>query len=378
MQATAARIGLLATGEELTQGDILNTNGQSIARQLADQGFNIGSHVIVGDSEADIKSGIQFLLNDHQVLIITGGLGPTSDDRTRFALSSAINKPLVLDEISWQNIVARIRRFGFEAHESNKQQALFPEDAEIIANPHGTAPGCRVNLQEKVIYMLPGPPRECLPMFATVVLPMLLQMGIQNNLVYKKWRLFSVNESEIAAKLDKIVAPYQGVTGYRWDYPYLEFKLYIAANADIVTLLAEIEAAIAQHIICDADATALQLLQRKLSQYQGKIAINDTATGGLLQAMLLTPETQHSVCFTMLDHSTVSQPLLVCINKLDEYWQAKPMTGETELEVIFIEENKQEKITQLLPYRSTAIRQYAVEYVSYLILNYLARISGLG
>lgn len=372
-----SRIALLATGEELTQGDILNTNGQTIARQLTDKGFNIGCHLIVGDVEADISAAIHFLLQTHSVLIITGGLGPTSDDRTRFALSSACNIPLVLDENNWQTIVTRIMRLGLEPHESNKQQALFPQDAVIIANPHGTAAGCKVTYQTHTIYMLPGPPRECLPMFAEAVLPDLLQMGMQSDQIYKKWRLFSVNESEIAATLDNLVAPYQCITGYRWDYPYLEFKLHVPAGADLVTLEQKIEATIAAHIICDADYTAAQLLKQTLASYQGKLIINDTATGGLLQATLLTPATQHCLTFTALKEGILpaleQQPsvLVVELQGLTEFWQARPMTGEIELKIIFTLNAEREIITKNIPHRSAAVMQYAVEYACYQILLHL-------
>src|SRR4051794_34592502 len=91
------KFALLATGNELTSGDILNTNGQFIAKTLTEQGFTIGDHVICSDQESDIVTCINFLLSHHDVLIITGGLGPTSDDRTRNALSTAIKKPFVFN-----------------------------------------------------------------------------------------------------------------------------------------------------------------------------------------------------------------------------------------------------------------------------------------
>ncbi|CAN5258322.1 competence/damage-inducible protein A [soil metagenome] len=372
MHPSSSYIGLLATGEELIQGDILNTNGQFIARQLADQGFTIGSHVIVGDGEAHISAALHFLLQRHQIVIITGGLGPTSDDRTRFALSSACGIPLVLDESSWQAIVARINRFGLELHASNKQQALFPQDAEILANPHGTAAGCKLTYQNKTIYMLPGPPRECLPMFRQVVLPELLQLGIQHDHYYKKWRLFSVNESEIAAKLDTLVAPYCATTGYRWDYPYLEFKLQAPVTVDIAALVQAVEAMIAPHVICNAEYTAADMLKKTLENYPGKLIINDAATGGLLQATLLTPTTRH--CLNFITQSEQKQPssnLLIELRGLNEFWQGKPMEGETLLEMTFISATKEELVKKVVPYRSSAVIQYAVEYACYEILLHL-------
>ena len=98
-------IGFLATGDELTTGDILNTNGQTIARILFEKGFELGSHVIAPDEESSIVNAIKFLLQNHSIIIITGGLGPTSDDRTRYALAKALNKHLIFHMPSWEKLV---------------------------------------------------------------------------------------------------------------------------------------------------------------------------------------------------------------------------------------------------------------------------------
>ncbi|MFN7097499.1 MAG: molybdopterin-binding protein, partial [Gammaproteobacteria bacterium] len=99
------RIGLLATGTELITGDILNTNGQQIAQTLTEQDYLVGLHVLASDEQQEIAAALSYLLTQHQIVIITGGLGPTSDDRTRFALAEVIKQTLVPDEPSWQYIV---------------------------------------------------------------------------------------------------------------------------------------------------------------------------------------------------------------------------------------------------------------------------------
>src|SRR5262249_55359345 len=126
MNINQPKIAILATGDELTTGDILNTNGQIIAQTLKDHGFLMGMHVIASDDENEITEAINFLLHDHPILITIGGLGPTSDDRTRFALSRAINQPLVFNEASWNHITSRLTSLHLHVHEANKQQALFP------------------------------------------------------------------------------------------------------------------------------------------------------------------------------------------------------------------------------------------------------------
>ena len=137
------KVALLATGDEISNGDILNTNTKELAARLFNHGIHIGNHLVTGDNTADIELAIKFLLDSHDALIITGGLGPTSDDLTRYALSKAINRPLHFHEEVWQNIVNRLRHFGYDSPPpSNRQQAIFPEGASIIPNPNGTAAGC--------------------------------------------------------------------------------------------------------------------------------------------------------------------------------------------------------------------------------------------
>lgn len=233
------RIGLLATGNELTEGDILNLDGQAISKTLQEQGLPIGLHVITPDQENDIKKGLNFLLQSHTMVIITGGLGPTSDDITRNALTSIIGKELKFDETSWQHICQRIhQRLGREPHESNRQQAFFPEGAHIIPNPNGTAAGCWVEYKKKTIYMLPGPPKECIPMFLEVVLPDILSKHTPRDLVKLSWRLQGAIESDMAALIDEAVKNYPVITGYRAEFPFLEVKIYSTHHAEFDEMLA--------------------------------------------------------------------------------------------------------------------------------------------
>lgn len=246
------RIALLATGNEITEGDILNTDGQLIAQALAANGFAIGLHVVAPDNDEDIKNSLEFLLKSHQAVIITGGLGPTSDDRTRNALSAVTHQELQFDDFSWQCICERVqKRLGREPHPSNRQQALFPRGAHIIANPNGTAAGCWMSFQKKMIFMLPGPPRECLQMFQEIVLPLLLKQEIQNKKRKYSWRLKNAVESDIAAQIDEAVKNYAVQTGYRAESPYLEVKIYAEQNAELDQLIIVIKKIIEPYLATD-------------------------------------------------------------------------------------------------------------------------------
>lgn len=249
MNTKFQRIALLATGNELVEGDILNTNGQTIAQTLFHQGFSLGLHVIAADVEEDIELALEFLLKNHFVVIMTGGLGPTSDDRTRYALSKAIQKPLQFNEATWKFLCERSQqRYGHQPHDANRQQALFPEGSKILPNPHGSAAGCKLQLQNNLIYMLPGPPHECLTMFEDHVLPDLLKQSIQQQRIKLSWRLHNAREGEMAAQIDEAIKNYPVTTGYRVDMPYLEVKIYTHKHEHYDEMVAVIEKIIAPYL----------------------------------------------------------------------------------------------------------------------------------
>ncbi len=240
-----SNIALLATGDEIVAGDILNTNAQNIAQALFSRQMFISEHRVVRDNESQIIDAITSLLAYNDAVIITGGLGPTTDDRTRFALSKAIKRPLQLSEQAWQTIIERfVLRYGYDSIEhipaSNRQQALFPEQAIILDNPNGSAAGCFCLWQNKCIFMLPGPPHECLPMFNDHVLPELQTRQFGQQFYFKKWLLFGVGEGFIAEKLEAALAGLNCQTGYRASANrQVEFKLFAA---DEKTLQQGIEA----------------------------------------------------------------------------------------------------------------------------------------
>jgi len=361
------KIALLATGDELINGDILNTNAQEIARRLFALGMHPGMHLITADTTSDLEQAIHFLLTTHRALIITGGLGPTSDDLTRFALSNATNLPLVFDEPTWDIIVARLKHFGYDSPPvSNRQQALFPKGATIIQNPNGTASGCMLNHNDQLIFMLPGPPMECLPMVTKVVLPTLKDAGFQHIEFYKSWLLFGVSEGQIAEELDNIAKPHDCVTGYRLAYPYIEFKIFSNVQHAFEIVLPQLETNIKPYLIGNGTQTASEQLRNLLPTLNKPIHICDLATGGLLETTLKTPKTFNQLEFT----STVTDHHDILITGLDEFWQSKDVT-QTQLSIEFNFSSKQNKVSTTIPFRGDRVKHYAVEFICWKVLDFL-------
>lgn len=315
-------IALLATGDEIVDGVILNTNAQSMASRLFHEQMRVTQHAVIRDDEEKITQTILSLLSDNDALIITGGLGPTTDDRTRFGLAKALQASLELRQDVWQAIVDRLlQRYEMtNIPLSNQQQALFPTGAKILENPNGTAAGCLCYLQNKPIFMLPGPPNECLPMFMQHTLPILKENHFGQKTYFKNWLLFGVSEGYIAEKLEAALgSPNSSCkTGYRVTFPYLEFKLFAATHEDLQNGIRIIADLIEPHAFNDSAIKASELLNKALTNNHQKISITDTITGGWLEQLLRTPELNSQLHFNSNDQKSWHLEL----SGLEEYWQA--------------------------------------------------------
>jgi nicotinamide-nucleotide amidase len=368
MSKISRNIALLATGDEITQGDIINTNSQEIALRLVNAGIQVKMHAVAPDSINEIAQAIRFLLSSHHALIITGGLGPTSDDLTRYALGNVLESELQFDNATWEGICNRLQKLGYSIPpDSNRQQALFPAGARIIPNPNGTAAGCEARWKEKIIFMLPGPPLECLPMLENAVLPTLIEAGFQQILYRKKWLLFGVSEGEIAEKLDALAKPFDCVTGYRLWYPYIEFKIFSKNKKDFNSLSALVEKNVRTYLITSTAEAASTALFQKISQSTVKLSIADHATGGALQTTLLKPETYKNLIFT--DEMT-NYPHIK-IHGLTDFWQGELQSSTTELEICFTNIRECQTLHFKIPQRGRRVINYAVEFICKHILAFV-------
>jgi nicotinamide-nucleotide amidase len=369
------KIAILSTGDEVVNGDIVNSNSQEIASRLTNAGMNVRLHMSAPDTISEIEQALEFILKSHAAVIITGGLGPTSDDLTRFALSKILDKPLLFNETVWEEICIRLRRFGYVMPpESNRQQAMFPIDVTIILNPNGTAAGCMAKRGEQLIFMLPGPPNECLPMIDKLVLPTLLQAGFAQAFFHRRWFLFGVGEGKIAEELDKLAAPFDCVTGYRLFYPYIEFKLHASDISRVEALIPLIEAKIQPYLIGEGQQIASQLLRERLLDSTIALEIYDGATGGTLQSTLENPKTRPQLRFIHAENNFSGRTPQIEIKGLKEYWDENENAGikNTTLEMRFKHKNGEKIFSVEIPYRGAGrLMRYTVESVCARIYEFL-------
>ena len=364
-------IGILATGDELTTGDILNTNGKFIAQTLFDHNIRPGMQLTVRDNQQELEDAMRYLLERHDALITIGGLGPTSDDRTRFALAKVINKELLFDEASWQQIEQRLTELKLDIPESNRQQCLFPDGAEIFDNKFGTANSCYMMHNNKPIFMLPGPPRECRPLLEKHLLPILSEHGLIEPLHKAHWTLLGASESSLADKLDAIAEKYNVVVGYRADMPYVEVKLFGQTEQNFIQAKQAFSDVIKPFVVSDNRQTARELLYNHIKNLEKTITIIDNATKGYLACQLLTPDTYKKITFP--EHPMANTGLTIIISGLHRYWEQQNCNLYI-LDILILEPRQPARSMQIkIPNRGQRSLHYAAEYLCWKLYTYLKK-----
>jgi len=203
--APRRRFELLTLGDELLLGLTANSHLTWIGQQLGRRGVQLARNVTATDEAAAIVEELRASWARADVVITTGGLGPTCDDRTREAVAEVIGQKLVFDPATEQAIAERFARLGRKMTPNNMKQAYRFERGEVLANANGTAPGLWVEQNGKVLVMLPGPPNELQPLFTEQVLPRLAKLGlITDGEAYIQLRTASVGESALETKLQPI------------------------------------------------------------------------------------------------------------------------------------------------------------------------------
>ncbi len=195
---------IISVGTEILLGDIVNTNAQYLSKELASIGIEVFHEEVIGDNEDRLLEAIEHGFNRSDIIITTGGLGPTQDDLTKETACKYFGMDLVKHEESYEALKEYFSRMNRELTENNLKQVYFPKESIILPNPNGTAPGAILEKDNKYIIILPGPPREMKPMFDNYVKRYLKSKGdglIKSNVV----RILGIGESMAATKLKDFI-----------------------------------------------------------------------------------------------------------------------------------------------------------------------------
>jgi nicotinamide-nucleotide amidase len=285
-----ARIELLTLGDELLLGLTANTHLTFIGTELGRRGAQLTRHITINDDAATIAAQFRESWARADIVITTGGLGPTCDDRTREALAAELGQALVFDETIKRDIEARFHRLGRRMTDNNLKQAYRFASAEVLPNPHGTAPGLWIAQDRKILVMLPGPPNELHPMLLDQVIPRLAALGhVGTREAYVQLRTAGVGESALETRLQPLLTPHgdaltiaycahQGQVDVRLSAATPE-ALTESALQDLARSCAQL---LGDDFMCFGHNSLAQVCAELLRTGDHTLAVSETATGGLL------------------------------------------------------------------------------------------------
>lgn len=280
---------IIAIGSEMLTPFRTDTNSLWLTERLNSLGVDVKLKTIVGDDEGRLEETIRDAMKRSEIIVSTGGLGPTEDDITRKIFARVLQKRLVLDDAILEKIRARFARRGVPMPEINSRQALIIEGAEIIDNNNGTAPGMLIRNGKCTIALLPGPPREMKPMFEAAVAPALRQQVGDLFILRRKLSIFGLTESST----DELAAPIY--TQYKNPTTTILFKdgqieLHLTATAKkaaegeklLDELAGRLDEALGNYVFSRRDET-LEEVAGNLLKFNGyTLATAESCTGGLL------------------------------------------------------------------------------------------------
>jgi nicotinamide-nucleotide amidase len=293
MQSTAVNIEIINTGSELMLGYVLNTHQQWLCRQLSDRGYVVARQTAVNDTAVDIQSAVREAITRADLIIATGGLGPTSDDRTRDLIAELLQCSLREDPETLARIEAFFGKRKRPMPASTRVQALVPEGAKVLVNEHGTAPGLAIVYprggREGMLIMLPGPPRELRPMFLNQVLPLIAdRFETPPDYCCTSLRTVGIGESFLEERIAAEIAPLmaRGMdVGYcaRVGEVDLRFIARGPGASELVTEANEIAQRHLRAFIYGRDQETLDaVVVRMLTERKKTLALAESCSGGYI------------------------------------------------------------------------------------------------
>lgn len=282
---------ILTIGTELTRGEIADSNSTWIAESITSCGMTVRSVDTVPDDGELIRGTLQRLSAEAELIVCTGGLGPTSDDITAEQVARLLHVALQRDESSYRTIDARLKRSGRSMTPSNAKQADLPAGCHVLPNEVGTAPGFAVDIGRARALFLPGVPREMRAMFQQFVLP-----EVQRRLTDVTWqarlKTYGLAEADINERLRTIEARYGVTLGYRAHFPEIDVKVQISTrfgvnpSSALEAAVSEVRRQLGDAVYTQGDETFAEAAAQPLRQRGWWLGLAESCTGGLLSQMI--------------------------------------------------------------------------------------------
>jgi len=284
------KTAILNIGTELLMGMTLNTNSEYLSKKLNEYGFSVLYHSVVGDNSERITEEIARLLEKNDLIVITGGLGPTQDDISKEVVADYFNLKMILNEEIKEKLIKRFEKYGRKITENNFRQAYFPKGSIILNNEYGTAPGCIVKEKDKIAVLLPGPPRELIPMFENYALKHIVS---KKKITSKFIKLFGIGESSVEDKIydlvinqtDPTIATYVNKSG-------VTIRVTTQGSSEEENLkklshtVSLIKKRLGEYIFTTEGEELIEVVVKKLLEKNLTISFAESCTGGLMAKMI--------------------------------------------------------------------------------------------
>ena len=283
---------LIAVGTELLLGNIANTDAQMISQGLSQLGINVFYHTVVGDNPERVRQAVEIARGRADIIITTGGLGPTCDDLTKVAIAGVFGKELVYHEATAQRIRDRFAAMERPLTDNNYQQALVPEGCTVLDNDWGTAPGVAFSADGCHVILLPGPPRECEMMFRHRAVPYLLPLT-DGVIASRTVKTFGIGESQAEAKLRDLMnalhnptlAPYAKPSGTE-----LRITAHAPTEAEANALIDPVEVQVKEilgDVVIGVNVESVEEVCLALLKEKGlTLGTAESCTGGLIAKLM--------------------------------------------------------------------------------------------
>ena len=277
------KAGVLTIGTEITCGEVVNTNAAWVSLRLEElAGTRVFTHLSVRDQADEILAALAGL-GGLDPLIVTGGLGPTSDDLTRACVARFFGRELEFDEGVWRDLQELHRGRGLPVREAHKHQCWFASGSKRLKNPAGSALGFYLREGGRDVFVLPGPPRELEAMWRAEVAPRLARAPSAEKRRWVRWTCLGAPESEVAEAVEPVLLGRAAEVGYRAQVPYVKVKVFVDPVAD-AALIAGLETALAPWIVARGEE---DLAVRLLGAWPAAdLTLTDPVTGVTLARRL--------------------------------------------------------------------------------------------
>jgi nicotinamide-nucleotide amidase len=282
------RAEIIAVGSELLTPDNIDTNSLYLTHGLNEAGFEVRLKSVVGDDEPDIAGILRAALQRSDLIVFSGGLGPTEDDLTRRAVAGVLDLPLDTDPLVLEKMRQKFAARGFRMSTNNERQAQIIRGAEVLENPLGTAPGMWIEKEGRHVVLLPGPPRELKSIFEEKVAPRIVRLGGEKKLSYKSFHVTGLTESELDSRLAPIYTGYPQIrTTVLAGTKHIAVRLYhwIDSPRDSVELeelAAKIQAELGDAVFATGGESMEEVAGRQLKASGNTLAVAESCTGGML------------------------------------------------------------------------------------------------